>query len=264
MSTKETPREASFAERMTPILMLIVVGLAFVTGSLWQKVQGLQSGTVTNNNAVANAGAGEPKSPYTQLSKEEAKSFTQVSSITLKGNDSAPDFSGAHTRGSKDAEVYLVEYSDLECPFCSAFHETAQQMMEEYGDRVAWVYKHFPLDSIHPKARPAAVGSECVASLGGEEAFWSFVDKVFADQQGALSNLADFAVDLGIDRGAYETCVSSGTAAQRVEDDYQQGLDAGVTGTPGNFLINREGKVWNVYGAVPYATLKSAVEEALN
>lgn len=260
MAAKETS-SPSFAERMTPILMLIVVGLAFVTGSLWQKVQSLQSGGVVNNNNVA---AGEPQAPYTKLSEEEAGSFTQVSSITIADDGSSVDFSDAYLRGSENAEVFLIEYSDLECPFCASFHSTAQQVVEEYGDRIAWVYKHFPLDSIHPNARPAAVGAECVGSLGGQEAFWSFTDAIFEDQAGTLDNLADLAAEIGVDRGAYETCVASGSFAQKVENDYQQGLDAGVTGTPGNFLVNRDGEVWNVYGAVPYATLKAAVEEALN
>lgn len=253
-------KESSFAERITPVLVVIVVGLAFLTGSLWQKVNSLQGGAANTN--VAQGGQPTPQAPYTQMSESEAGDFAQVSSITLSNNSIKYD--GKHIRGNKDAEVYLIEYSDLQCPYCSVFHETAKQVVEEYDGRVAWVYKHFPLDSIHPDARPAALGSECVASLGGDEAFWSFVDEVFANQETVMDKLSDVAVGLGIDKGAYETCVSSGSFADAVESDYQAGLDAGVTGTPGNFVVNKNGEVWNVYGAVPYASLKEVIEEALN
>ena len=83
--------------------------------------------------------------------------------------------------GNPNAPVKIVEFSDLECPFCKRFHATLQQVMNEYGKdgRVAWVYRHLPLESIHPQARPLAEGSECVAELGGNDAFWEYADLVF-------------------------------------------------------------------------------------
>lgn len=244
--------KSSFSEKITPVLVVIVVGLAFLTGSLWQKVNSLGGNSGSVNSATGQAP--EPQSPYSLLSEEQAKDFFETASVN------AEDF----IRGDINADVILVEYSDLECPFCSSFHETAKQLFEEYSGKVAWVYRHFPLDSIHPNARPAALGAECVASLGGNDAFWGFTDQVFANQNTSLTKLADIASGLGIDKGAYETCVSSGTYADNVENDYQQGLSLGVTGTPGNYIVNKEGEVWAVFGAVPYATLKEAIEEALN
>ena len=85
-----------------------------------------------------------------------------------------------HIRGDKGAQAYLIEYSDFECPFCVRFHPTAQQLKDEYGNDLAWVYRHYPLDQLHPQARPAALASECVAEIGGEEAFWKFADEVFS------------------------------------------------------------------------------------
>ena len=86
--------------------------------------------------------------------------------------------SSDHFRGNKNASVKLIEYSDFQCPYCQRFHPTMQQMLSEYSDKVAWIYRHFPLDSIHPQARPAALASECVFELGGDEAFWKFADEV--------------------------------------------------------------------------------------
>ena len=85
-----------------------------------------------------------------------------------------------HLRGSAEARIKLVEYSDFECPYCQRFDVTMQQVMSEFGDEVAWVYRHFPL-SFHPQAQPAAEASECVAKLGGDEAFWNYADLLYAE-----------------------------------------------------------------------------------
>jgi len=88
---------------------------------------------------------------------------------------------GDHTNGDADARIQIVEYSDFECPFCGRFHETMNQVMAQYGESgdVNWTYRHFPLDQIHPQARPLAIASECVAELGGNEKFWEFSNIMF-------------------------------------------------------------------------------------
>lgn len=81
-----------------------------------------------------------------------------------------------HIKGNKDAKITIVEYSDMECPYCQRFHPTMQQVIADYGDKVNWVYRHFPLTSIHPNAMNLALSSECVAELEGNDKFWEFVD----------------------------------------------------------------------------------------
>jgi protein-disulfide isomerase len=85
-----------------------------------------------------------------------------------------------HIFGNPQAEMVIVEYSDLECPFCKRFHETMIQIMSEYGKegKVAWVYRHFPLDAIHSKARREAEAVECAGELGGNDKFWAYVNKL--------------------------------------------------------------------------------------
>lgn len=85
-----------------------------------------------------------------------------------------------HIAGNPNAELLIVEYSDPECPFCKRFHETMMQVMNEYGktDKVAWVYRHFPLDSIHSKARKEAEAIECAGELGGNDKFWEYLNKL--------------------------------------------------------------------------------------
>lgn len=81
-------------------------------------------------------------------------------------------------KGNRDAKVALIEYSDFECPFCQQFHSSAQQALDAYPNDLQWVYRHFPLD-FHPNANKYAYTAECVAELGGNDAFWAFADKIF-------------------------------------------------------------------------------------
>src|SRR3546814_16796547 len=108
--------------------------------------------------------------------------------------------------GSPDASVKVIEFSDFECPFCKGFHRTMGQVMEEYGQdgKVAWVYRHFPIDSIHSKTRKEAQASECAEELGGNDAVGAYAEKLF---EGNLSNnslditrLTHIAADMGHER----------------------------------------------------------------
>jgi protein-disulfide isomerase len=245
-------KESNFYEKVAPILLVVVIGLAFAVGVLWQKVTDLQGGgTKTSPTVANNEGAAAPSAPTTgKLDAAQAEVIPPVD-----GDD--------HVRGGQNPEVYIVEYSDFECPYCASFHPTAQQALSEYGDQIAWTYRHFPLDTIHPKARPAANASECIAELAGNEGFWAFADEVFGNQAAGLADLSATAVKIGVNKAAFDTCMNENRHEAVVEVDYQEGIEAGVTGTPGNFIVNSKGEVWKLPGAVPYTTLKATIDEAL-
>ena len=240
----------SFYDRVAPIILVLVVGLAFAVGVLWQKVSELSkptTGTPTVNN-------NEPQAPQAPTSgKLTAEQAAKVAK--LRAND--------HVRGGTKPEVYLIEYSDFQCPYCGQFHPTGLEAMKEYGDKFAWIYRHFPLDTIHPKARPAAIAAECITELGGKDAFWRFADLVFPQQETKLTDLSATAASLGINKANFDKCFNESRHEDIVNSDYQEGITAGVTGTPGNFIVNSKGEVWVLPGAVPYATLKATIEEAL-
>lgn len=247
MSEKST-KEGIF-EKLTPILLVGTVILAFVVGILWQKVSTLEGGKVANNAQPTDAG--QPPTDD-KLTEDQAKNIIPVSDED-------------HIKGSKDAKIILIEYSDLECPYCSTFHATAQQIKDEYGDDLAWVYRHFPLDILHNRARPAAIASECVTEIGGNDSFWAFIGEIFEDQTGNLTEAGLKAVvaNIGLDAGEFTNCLDAGDYADKVEDQYQGGMTAGVNGTPGNFILNDKGEAWLIPGAVPFEAMKEAIDVAL-
>lgn len=161
-----------------------------------------------------------------------------------------------HVRGESNALVTLVEFSDFQCSFCNLFHPTIIQILDEYPDSVRWVYKHFPLDVIHPQARPAAEASECAAE---QNKFWEFADALFENQSQLSSEYySKLAAGLDLNVDTFNECVSNRKYKDRVEADYQLGIQLGVRGTPASF-INGELLV----GAIPYSSLQSAIEKAL-
>lgn len=165
-----------------------------------------------------------------------------------------------HVRGDRNAEVVLYEWSDFECPFCSRFHPTMVQIMNEYKGQVAWVYRHFPL-SFHPQARPAANASECAAEQGK---FWEYADKLFENQ----SQLGDayyktLAGELKLNMSKWESCYAAKKYDAKITQQMNDGTAAGVTGTPGTIIVAKDGSKQLVPGAVPYEQLKTMVDAAL-
>jgi protein-disulfide isomerase len=167
-----------------------------------------------------------------------------------------------HIRGPLSADVKVIEFSDMECPFCKRFHPTLEQAKEEYGDKIAWVYRHYPLEEIHPNARAQAEASECVAELGGNDAFWKFVDAVMGSSA-AAPNLETLAVQSGVDKAKFTSCVASGRHTATVDADIADGKAAGVRGTPNTIVIAKDGTMFEIGGAQPYSEVKKAIDAAL-
>lgn len=167
-----------------------------------------------------------------------------------------------HIRGEKNAKVTIVEYSDFECPFCSRFHPTLVQLMNEYKGQVRWVYRHFPLSS-HPNAQKAAEASECAAEQGK---FWELADKMFEKQAQGLTvaQVATYAQEAGVkDIKKFNDCVSSGKHAARVASDLAGGEAAGASGTPNSFVLGPNGEQELIPGALPYESVKQIVDSML-
>ncbi|MEY2641281.1 MAG: hypothetical protein RL150_674 [Candidatus Parcubacteria bacterium] len=176
-----------------------------------------------------------------------------------------------HIQGNPDAEIVVIEYSDYECPFCGRFHPTMEQIMSEYGatGKVAWVFRHFPLDQIHPDARPAAEASECVAELNGNDAFWQYTKKLFEGQPTSLTtdNLKSNAESVGVNGEAFTACVDSNRHEATVEAQFQSGRALAEAdpqfGTPYSVVVTKSGQQVVIAGAQPYSVVKQVIDSLL-
>src|SRR3990167_86351 len=165
-----------------------------------------------------------------------------------------------HIVGSPAAPLVLIEYSDFQCPYCNVVHPTLKRIVEESNGQIAWVYRHLPLESIHPSAKPAAVASECVAEQLGNNGFWKFADVIFANQ--SKMNPAYFeqvALQLGAQKTAYKSCVASAAIAKKVDADSSEAQQNGGQGTPYTVLYDKKGQV-GVSGALPYEAFTSVIK----
>lgn len=167
-----------------------------------------------------------------------------------------------HILGNPKADVVIIEYSDAQCPFCQRFHDTMIKVMNDYGKTgsVAWVYRHFPLDQIHPYARKGAEAMECANELGGNEGFWKFTDKLFSADTTSIApdTLPALAAAVGLDAAKFTTCLTSGKHAARVQKDFEDGAQIGVRGTPYSIVWNRKtNKQMPINGALPFESIKT-------
>ncbi len=175
-----------------------------------------------------------------------------------------------HVRGNADAPVKIVEYSDFECPFCKRFHDTMKQVMDEYGKdgKVEWVYRHFPLDQLHPvKARKEAVATECAAELGGNDAFWKYADRFFEltpsnNQTNVDTVLPQIAKETGLDEAKFASCLASTKYDKHIEDEVQNAQATGGNGTPWSIVVGKNGKKYPLSGAQPLTAVKQLIDLA--
>lgn len=158
-------------------------------------------------------------------------------------------------KGAPDAKITMVEFSDFECPYCSRFAPTLDQVMAKYGDRVKLVFRHLPLPN-HPQAPKAAEAAACAQDQGK---FWEMHDSLFRNQ-GALGveALKGRATELGLDAQAFATCLDSGAKAAVVAADAADARKAGIEGTPALFVNGRL-----IDGAAPFEQVAALIEDEL-
>jgi len=173
-----------------------------------------------------------------------------------------------HILGNPNAQIVIVEYSDTECPFCKQFHGTMHQVIDKYGASgdVAWVYRHFPLTQLHPKAPKEAEALECAAEQGGNDGFWKYTDRIYevtpSNNGLDLAQLPVIAEEVGLDRASFETCLDSGRHAERVQRDFDEAIAAGGRGTPHSIILI-EGEQIPLEGAQPFTVLDGMIQAVL-
>lgn len=173
-----------------------------------------------------------------------------------------------HIKGSLSAPVKIVVYTDFECPFCKSHHETLEVISKEYGDKVALVYRQFPLEQLHKKALPVAMASECVAELGGNAAFWTFTDGYFDvtltnDRTDIETVIPQLVAKAGVNQAAFTKCFESNRHQAAIEADIKDATETGGRGTPWGIIIGPKGKTYPVNGAQPAAAIRQIIDIAL-
>ncbi len=182
--------------------------------------------------------------------------------------DIRPITNNDHLIGNPNANVIIVEYGDMECPTCKEFHPTMERIIDEYGKNgeVAWVYRHFTVDEVHPLARGAALASECVVDAGKSVMFWDFIRTVYTNAPESLSpeNLKSIALTVGVDEAKYEACVVLNKFEDKVNADIADGKiireHEPTFGTPFLIITSQSGSQLQISGAEEYESLVEIIE----
>ncbi len=144
-----------------------------------------------------------------------------------------------------------------------------KEVMDTYGKdgKVAWVYRHFPLDQLHSKARKEAVALECANEQGGNDKFWAYADRLYeiTPSNNGLdpAELPKIAQYVGLDVNKFNTCLTSGKFDKHIEADVQNATATGGNGTPWSIVVAKNGTKYPLSGAQPYASVKQLIDLAL-
>lgn len=173
-------------------------------------------------------------------------------------------------KGSGNARVTLIEFSDYQCPFCARHaRETLPKLEKEYihTGKLKYVFRDYPIPQLHPEAPKAHEAANC---SGRQNQYWKFHDLLFQDQRSlAVSRLKKFARDLGLDMAKFNRCLDGGEETAEIAADRREGGMAGIRGTPTFFLAytvpNEDDvkTVGRIMGAQPYDVFKSAIDSLL-
>ena len=189
----------------------------------------------------------------TKPDKDQASNFTGDAS-KIQADD--------HVRNKRDNKVTLIEYADFQCPACASYYPILKQVEAEYSDRVNFVFRHFPIISLHPNAFAAARASEAASSQGK---FWQMHDRLFETQDawGRVSTnqqslFEGYAKELNLDINKFKQDYVTGATADRINRDVSSAKQFEITGTP-TFVLNGQ-KIENPNGA---ADFKKVLDDAL-
>lgn len=184
---------------------------------------------------------------------KELRAETPVT-IALAPPKAKVDVGEAQVLGPKSAKVVLVEFADYECPYCQRVAPDVKKLKEEYGDRIAFTYKDFPLPN-HSRAEKAAEAARCANK---QNKFWEFHDELFHSKELDVDQLKAQARALQLDSMQFDKCLDSGEQATAVAKDKKEGLRLGISGTP-SFFVNGH----YLSGALDYAGLREVIEQQL-
>jgi protein-disulfide isomerase len=210
-----------------------------------------------------------------QINAAKAKQEKEdIQKAELAKNARAVDAKNDFIYGKADAVISIIEYSDFECPFCKQFADIPIKVVDSMPNQVNLVWRNFPLPFHDPMASKEAAAAVCAAQQGGNDAFWKYADGIFkntrSNGQGLPSSngvdpLLSLAKEQGMNVEKFSACIQSDASKSHVKADLNDGVNAGISGTPGVILINHKTGSFNVLaGAVPEEVLQQEVKNLLN
>ncbi|MDP2932739.1 MAG: thioredoxin domain-containing protein [bacterium] len=230
---------------------IVVAGLLIAVGLSWSNIyvaKNYKTGTGGVQGAVGQQqNAVQPQANPSDL----AKKYQPIS---------ASD----HIKGDPNAPVKIIEYSDLDCPFCKVLQATLDKLIPDYKGKVAWIYRHMPIAGLHPNSFVKSVGAECAAKLGGEKSFWDFIDAYMQvqDAKTGAAELAPLAKKIGLNVSEFNTCLSGSEFNKLITAQIENGAAAGGRGTPYMIIVKGD-KIATLIGAYPYEEIKNQVDQLL-
>lgn len=242
--------------------IILAVALVFLLVSIWLENSRLQSENTDLKNTIRDM-------RESSIIKAPTKSTADIVAESLKDAQKKVPLvdSEDFVQGPRNAKLFLVEYGDLECPYCKRFHTVLKDVRAEYGDSVAIVYRHLPLN-IHPAATMEALASICVAQKAGNDAFFTYITNVY-DKSAAngtsftQEQMISFAKEQGIDTSAMASCIASDAAKARLQRDLDSANAAGIKSTPTSYLISGKGVQKVFSGNLPFSAVKVAIDDLI-
>lgn len=192
----------------------------------------------------------------TKLPAPKEKTLENKPNIVAGEVNIMPISPSDHILGNLEkAEVVIVEFSDTECPWCKRFHPVLKEVVEKYDGKVAWIYRHSPIESLHPKARNEAIATECVNKIKGNDIFWKYLDMIYTNTPGNNgldpNLLVTYAEQFGIGAPEFNKCMVDNKVEfnKLIDASIADGKNAGLEGTPHSVIMTKDGKKYPIRGA---------------
>lgn len=266
------------------VLVVGIINLALPDGAI--KMEKLRAGGEENFEKVVQLYSSEGyksqqksaiDSALTQFGNAGANAPTPTANTTPTdtttngGDDMKAELANikknAYIDGNPNARFTLLEYSDLQCPFCKRHHQngTIAKLLQNYPNDVNHIFREFPLTNIHENAQKAAEAAECAGDQKGAKGFYAYVSAVFESTDISVAGLLATATSEGYNKAKFTSCVNDGGMASVVAAQLAEGQKLfGITGTPGNVLIDGEtGKFVVIAGAYPYEKFETELKNML-
>ena len=230
--------------------LLIPMAILIAGGLIAWGIFATKEKTLTINNST------------TDTSEQTAS--LKTNSVEIKDSD--------YILGNPDADLVFITFSDFECGFCKIFHQTMHQIIDEYGKngQVAWIFRQTPIYGVTAEEKAAA--ARCAGQLGSNTKFWEMSDKIFQtefskEKEFVVEQLTEIAHSIKLDEDKFVKCLNSKAILEEVQQEYQNGIDAGILGTdktqggtPHTVILTRMGKTYPINGAQPYSVIKPIID----